>query len=77
MSPTRALDAREYTKLKAKFFEERPRCEVCNAKSLDVHHMAGRGRNYLKINTWMSVCRKCHDEIHQNPKWAREKGYLT
>lgn len=46
------------------------------AKSTDVHHIAGRGINYLNEDTWLATCRPCHDRIHREPIWAREKGYL-
>jgi len=53
-------------------------CEVCmKAKTSDVHHTKGRGRFYMDVDTWLSVCRPCHDKIHKEPKWAREKGYLV
>jgi hypothetical protein len=26
--------------------------------------------------TFMAVCRPCHNKIHDNPAWARDKGYL-
>lgn len=53
-------------------------CEVCmKAKTSDVHHTKGRGRFYMDVDTWLSVCRSCHDKIHKEPKWAREKGYLV
>jgi hypothetical protein len=25
----------------------------------------------------MALCRADHDRIHQNPAWAKEKGYLV
>lgn len=46
-------------------------------KSRDVHHTAGRsGTNYLDHTTWLAVCRRCHDWIHNNPALAREFGLL-
>lgn len=45
--------------------------------SCDIHHTHGRtGSNYLDEATWMAVCREAHDRIHENPRWARAKGYL-
>jgi hypothetical protein len=46
------------------------------AQSTDVHHCAKRGRNYLKTDTWMAVCRSCHDWIHGHPKISRDLGLL-
>ena len=45
-------------------------------RKLDIHHKAGRGRFYLDVDTWMGVCRECHDYIHKWPKESREKGWL-
>jgi hypothetical protein len=46
--------------------------------SQDVHHQAGRyGGNYLNTDTWLAVCRGCHDWIHTNPATARGLGLLT
>jgi hypothetical protein len=57
--------------------EKLPVCEVCmKANATDVHHKAGRGKNYLEVGTWLSTCRPCHDKIHKEPSWAREKGFL-
>lgn len=52
-------------------------CEVCGKRSSqDVHHKAGRGKNYLLEDTWLAVCRACHEEIHRHPAWARKEGWL-
>jgi hypothetical protein len=38
----------------------------------DVHHTKGRtGKNFLDEETWLAVCRTCHDWIHANPNTAR------
>lgn len=43
----------------------------------DIHHAAGRsGSNYLDTSTWMACSREGHRKIHDNPKWAREMGFL-
>ncbi len=47
-------------------------------RSTQVHHGAGRySGNYLKTETWWAVCQEMHEKIHRNPKWARERGYMT
>jgi len=59
------------------FLKELPVCEACGVNaSTDVHHRKGRGKYYLKMDTWMATCRGCHDRIHSYPIWARENGYL-
>ena len=66
-----------YSKLREAFLVVKPHCEAklqeCTAKATDVHHKAGRtGDNYLKIGTWLAVCRSCHRWIENNPEAAKE-----
>lgn len=45
--------------------------------AIDIHHTKGRtGSNYLDESTWLAVSREMHEKIHNNPSWARERGYL-
>jgi hypothetical protein len=55
-----------------------PHCQICaKRRSYDIHHTAGReGPMLLNHRYWMAVCRPCHTRVHENPAWAREKGYL-
>jgi hypothetical protein len=46
----------------------------CTGKSTDVHHMAGRGSNHNKMDTWLAVCRNCHRWIEENPDDAKHLG---
>ena len=47
-------------------------------RSEEVHHKAGRhGGNYLDVTTWAAVCRDSHRWLHDNPKQAKEQGWLT
>ena len=69
-----------YGKLREAFLVVKPHCEAklvgCTVKSTDVHHKAGRvGDNYLKVGTWLSVCRSCHKFIEKNPIEAKELGF--
>lgn len=69
-----------YTKLREAFLVAKPKCEAklvgCTGISTDVHHKAGRvGENYLKIGTWLAVCRSCHRWIEDNPLEAKELGF--
>ena len=66
-----------YSRLRDAFITAKPRCEAklvgCTGISTDVHHKAGRvGENYLKIGTWLAVCRSCHSWIETNPEAAKE-----
>ena len=66
------LDSDAYRKLHRSILErDHWRCQVCGAlTSLEVHHLIFRGRlgNDNERNL-ITVCHKCHREIHQsNPK---------
>ena len=77
ISETRKIALKTYSTLRRSFLAELPLCEVCaRAKSTDVHHRKGRGKFYLDVESWLAVCRSCHDRIHSSPIWAREQGYL-
>jgi len=80
---------REYSKLRKVFMAENPVCKVCEGEeaqhprpSVDVHHVSGRGSKTNNVETWLPVCRQCHDDIHfgatrgRGSSWARERGYL-
>jgi hypothetical protein len=69
----------EYSKKRAAFLALYPICQAklvgCTATTTDVHHKAGRvGDNYLKVSTWLAVCRNCHKFIEENPESAKELG---
>jgi hypothetical protein len=60
-----------YSKLRKVFLNKYPSCEArlkdCTLKSTDVHHTfwgSERDSTYLEVNTWKSVCRNCHNIIH-------------
>tara|TARA_B100001093_G_scaffold504253_1_gene559790 strand:- start:25 stop:312 length:288 start_codon:yes stop_codon:yes gene_type:complete len=77
VSKARREASKIYLTLRQSFLADLPLCEVCEKeKSTDVHHKKGRGKYYLDVDTWLSVCRKCHDRIHVNPSWARENGFI-
>lgn len=67
-----------YKKLRKEFLEQNPRCAVYqNRKATDVHHMRGRaGRLFLCVRYWLPVSRRAHIRIGEEPRWAREHGYL-
>jgi len=69
-----------YSKLREAFLVVKIHCEArinnCTQKSTDVHHKAGRvGDNYLKISTWLAVCRSCHRWIEENAEAAKDLGF--
>lgn len=78
-----ALDS-AYTKLRKIFLIQNQMCQAhlpgCQGGATDVHHThsgADRSKYYLVVDTWMAVCRSCHNHIHfVDPKGARENGFL-
>lgn len=79
-SSKRKADASIYRVLRQTFLAEHPYCQIqalgCLLASRDVHHTAGRGKNLNAVETWMAVCRSCHDWVHSTPSVARAKGWL-
>ena len=66
-----------YSKLRRGFLAIIPNCQICGSKASDIHHRNGRFKERLNDQDyWLAVCRPCHDNIHHNPAWAMEKGYL-
>jgi len=49
---------------------------VCRHYSCDVHHKAGRGPNLCRTETWLGLCRPCHQWIHSHPKEAETLGLI-
>lgn len=87
---TRAKLERVYQDRKKIYMSKIEGCEICHcnpATDLDLHHKAGRHgsspnengdieRNLINTNTFMALCRMCHDQVHKYPKQSREKGWL-
>jgi 5-methylcytosine-specific restriction endonuclease McrA len=67
---------KEYASVRREYFEKHPRCEICENQASDIHHKKKRGKNLSNIDSFMAVCRLCHNRIHDNPAWAKEMGYL-
>ena len=65
-----------YFELKPVFLRAHPICARCPAPAVDVHHAAGRGKNLNCVHTWIALCRRCHDWVHQHPIEARAEGLL-
>jgi hypothetical protein len=82
VSKKRAKQLREYGERRKEFLRTHL-CYPCFFEAgkvvqpTDVHHMDGReGQLLLNEDKWMGVCRPCHRKIHDNPAWAKERGYL-
>jgi len=61
----------KHTKIYLKFFDygidDFIPCEICSAKSVDIHHIKGRiGRLMTDIYNLIALCRECHIKAHNN-----------
>jgi hypothetical protein len=80
VSEKRRGEMDEYSRLRDAFLTAKPRCEAklvgCTGVSTEIHHKAGRvGDKYLRIGTWLAVCRNCHTWIEINPAAAKDLGF--
>jgi len=79
MSEKREEESKEYKELRLQFLEENPICIITGNKATEIHHKYSgkdRGKHFLNTTTWLAVSRYAHEWIHENPKEARELGYL-
>ena len=77
VSRKRSEALKAYYALRREYLRLHPACEICGVRAAtDIHHKAGRGPNLNKTETWMALCREDHRRCHDNPRWAREQGYL-
>lgn len=81
VSDKRAVKDLQYYALRKVFMEkpENQTCPITGQQTVEVHHkFSGKDRDkyYLDVTTWLAVSRDGHNWIHENPKEAREKGYL-
>ena len=80
VSKKRAKQLRSYSALRKNFLADHPFCQVVGCKprySTQIHHRSHReGKRLNDVDNFVAVCDNCHNEIHQNPKWAREQGLL-
>lgn len=70
----------KYRPLRDKYLSDNPTCQVdyCENPTTNLHHKAGRNGELLyDVRYFMACCSECHPQrIHENPEWAREKGYI-
>lgn len=80
VSDKRAIQLREYSKLRKQFLKDNPNCAVYPyLKATEIHHKfsgANRNRFFLAVGTWMAVSREGHNFIHSNVSLSKERGYL-
>ena len=78
VSDKRKVQNAEYSKLRLDFLEQHPLCQVCLSEEANqIHHTFHReGKRLNDQNYWLAVGPDCHRQIHDQPSWAKEKGYL-
>jgi len=59
------LKSPHWTDLRSRKLSQNPNCEVCGGRALDAHHVNYRRIFDVEISDLLSVCRKCHDDIHK------------
>lgn len=73
----------QYSALRRGFLLAHPRCEVlqphggiCGAIATELHHRKGRGRFYLRQDTFLATCQTCHEALHHKlAEWGFRMGY--
>lgn len=76
-NPVKRGNRLRYFKLARTFKRENPICQRCGkAPTQDCHHTKGRGANLNRVETFMSLCRACHNHIHEHPAESRALGLL-
>jgi hypothetical protein len=78
-SKKRIIEDAKYMVLRTEFFGRNKYCAVTGEIATEIHHTYSgkdRSKHYLDTDTWLAVSRNGHNWIHDNPKEAREKGFL-
>jgi len=81
VSAKRKIENLKYSALRIEFLgkKENRICPITKQPTTEVHHTycgKDRAKYYLDVSTWLAVSRKGHNWIHDNPKEARELGFL-
>jgi len=81
VSEKRKIEDLKYRVLRIEFLgkPENQICPITKWPSTEIHHTycgKDRAKYYLDTSTWIAVSRDGHNWIHDNPKEARDKGFL-
>jgi hypothetical protein len=81
VSEKRKVENLKYSVLRIEFLSKKENkiCPITKQPTTEIHHKwSGKDRSkyFLDISTWLAVSRQGHIWIHENPKEARELGYL-
>lgn len=74
VSDKRKVENREYTKLRKEFLADNPICfiEGCSKIADTIEHTAGRGINYLNVDTWKPCCLEHNLELETNSELSKK-----
>ena len=73
------LYATKRRNLVKRLLAERPTCQRClSDRSQDIHELKSRARggSITDVDNLVALCRTCHNWVTQNPKEAKEQGWL-
>jgi len=81
VSKKRRAENLQYEVLRTEFLgkKENQICPITKEKAVEIHHTYSgkdRAKYFLDTTTWIAVSRDGHNWIHDNPKEARELGFL-
>jgi hypothetical protein len=81
MSKKRKIENAQYIVLRAEFLSKKENqiCPITKQPAVEIHHSYSgkdRAKYFLDTSTWIAVSRDGHNWIHDNPKEARELGFL-
>jgi hypothetical protein len=74
LSQKRLNQNSEYLKLRMEFLSDNPKCfiEGCEKIGNTIEHTAGRGINYLNVETWKPCCLEHNLELENNPELSKK-----
>ena len=52
-------------------------CEICGNKSVDIHHIYGRGKGKDTIGNLMALCREHHNRAHGSLPYISKKDFQS
>ena len=89
VSKKRAKELQTYRQLRHQFLSLNKVCEAgivlsaegieanCTKWATEIHHKKKRGKNLNNTETWLPVCRHCHEWIENHKSKARELKLLA
>jgi len=76
VSKKRKVEMLQYSVLRTQFLakKENSICFIdgCNKKATTIEHRAGRGINYLNVDTWAGCCLEHNLELENNPELSKK-----